>query len=257
MSVRQTFLFDDGPEGGTPAITGDLIESTGAVYSAANTMHGAFGLLGNGIGNRYVGVNDSGAINHSGSLYVKPLIQPDGSNRVLNFMTASSTVIFAIRINSNGHFQLVRGIALAVESAMTWVSGQWYRMDWQYSQTVMATPTLSVRLFSNPSATTPDETLTDTQSGVTNNFSKWRIGLLSNSAAISAAAVDTFRISDGAEWIGPYATPVTGSGKGRVWNATSSTWMPFTPKPYVGGVPVTAKAKIWDQASSSWKTTHL
>lgn len=250
MSVRQTFFFDEGPEGASPAIAGDVIEQTGITYTSQG-RHGSFGLLGSAVGTQHIGINNSGTVNHSGSLYVKPFVQADGSNRVLNFNTATNTVIFAIRIHSNGHFQLVRGSSAVGETLFSWTANNWYRIDWQYDQTVLSAPSLTVRFFTNPEGVVPDETLSDTQSGVSANMAKWRMGLISNSAVTATTTIDTFRVADGLEWIGPYAAR---NGKGKVWDSGSSSWVPFTPKPYVSGNPVVAKAKVWDSTSGTWKT---
>jgi hypothetical protein len=252
MSVRQTFLFDEGPNGASPAVSGDLIESSGMTYTTSG-KHGAFGLIGSALGSQFIGINNSGTVNHSGSLYVKPTTQVDGSNRVLNINTSTNTVIFAIRINSNGHFQLVRGSTAVNDTVFSWVANQWYRIDWQYDQTTLAAPIMTVRFFTNPDGTVPDETYSSTQSAVPSNMSKWRMGLISNSTVSATTTIDTFRVADGLEWIGPY---VSRNGKGKVWDSASSTWVPFTPKPYVSGAPVTAKAKVWDAASGTWKTTN-
>jgi hypothetical protein len=251
MSVRQTFLFDEGPNGASPAVSGDIVEVSGMTYAAGK--HGVFGLLGSALGSQFIGINNSGTVNHSGSLYFKPTVQPDGSNRVLNFNTVTNTVIFAIRIHSNGHFQLVRGSSAVGETTFSWVANNWYRMDWQYDQTVLAAPILTVRFFTDPEGVTPDETFSDTQSAVPSNMTKWRMGLISNATGTATTTIDTFRVADGLEWIGPYSAR---DGKGKVWDSGSSSWIPFTPKPYVAGSPVVAKAKIWDSSSGTWKTAN-
>lgn len=253
MSVRQTFLFDEGPNGAVPTLSGDLIEATGITYTTS-AKHGSFALLGSAVGSQFVGIQNSGTVNHSGSLYVRPTTQADSSNRVLNIATITNTIIFAVRIHSNGHFQLVRGASMVAETTFSWVTNQWYRLDWQYNQTVMAAPSITMRFFTDPDSATPAETLSDTSSAVPANMGKWRMGLISGSAAVATASIDTFRVADGLEWIGPYV-PAVRDGKGKVWDAGSGTWVPFVPKAYAGGVPVTAKAKVWDSASGTWITT--
>ena len=251
MSVRQTYLFDEGPAGASPALVGDIVEVSGATYTAS-AMHGPFALQGSAIGNQYIGINNSGTVNHSGSIYVRPTTQATGSNRFVNITTSSLSIIFAIRIHSDGHFDVTNGATRAAVTSFSWVSNQWYRVDWQYDQTVLAAPTLTVRFFTTPEGTVPTETLSTTQSGITENMSRWRIGLFSSAGTTATDTLDTFRVSNGLEWIGPYNSQ---TGKGKVWDAASATWKPFTPKVYVGGVATVAKAKVWDAAQGVWKVT--
>ena len=251
MSVRQTYLFDAGPAGASPTVTGDIVEVSGATYTAS-AMHGPFALQGSAIGSQYIGINNSGTVNHSGSIYVRPTTQATGSNRFVNITTSSLSIIFAIRIHSDGHFDLTNGATRTAVTTFSWVSNQWYRVDWQYDQTVLAAPVFTVRFFTTPEGTVPTETLSTTQSGITENMSRWRIGLFSSAGTTATDTLDTFRVSNGLEWIGPYNSQ---TGKGKVWDAASATWKPFTPKVYVAGVPTVAKAKVWDATSGVWKVT--
>jgi hypothetical protein len=252
MAVRQTYLFDEGPDGASPTVSGDVIEVSGAVYTTASKS-GPFALLGEGVGTRYIGIANSGAVNHSGSIYVKPGGQPTGSNRFVNITTSLLSIIVAIRIHSDGHFDVTNGATRVAVTNFSWVADQWYRVDWQFDQTVQTSPVFTVRFFVDPDATVPTETLSFTASGAAANMARWRIGLFSSAGASAAVTLDTFRVADGLEWIGPY---VALTGKGKVWDATSSSWKVFTPTAYSGGLPVQAKAKVWDAASGTWKITN-
>ncbi|HEX6415934.1 MAG TPA: hypothetical protein VFZ62_00210 [Candidatus Saccharimonadales bacterium] len=253
MAVRQTYLFDEGPDGASPAISGDIIEVNGATYTGGS-KDGPFALLGSGVGTQYIGIANSGTINHSGSVYVKPGGQPTGSNRFVNITTSQLAIVVAIRIHSDGHFDVTNGATRAGVTSFSWVADQWYRVDWQFNQTVQASPVFTVRFFVDPDATVPNETLSFTGSGAPGNMSRWRIGLFSSAGASAAVTLDTFRVADGLEWIGPYSSSSL-TGKGKVWDAASSTWKTFTPKAYSGGVAVPAKAKVWDAGTGTWKVT--
>lgn len=254
MAVRQTYLFDEGPDGASPAISGDVIEVSGAVYTTGS-KDGPFALLGSGVGTRYIGIANSGAVTHSGSVYVKPGGQPTGSNRFVNITTSLLSIIVAIRVHSDGHFDVTNGSTRAGVTTFSWVADQWYRVDWQFDQTVQASPVFTVRFFVDPDATVPNETLSFTASGAPANMARWRIGLFSSAGASAAVTLDTFRVADGLEWIGPY-TASSLTGKGKVWDANSSSWKVFTPKAYAGGIAAPAKAKVWDATSGTWKVTN-
>jgi len=224
MAVRQTYLFDEGPAGASPSLGGDVIEVSGITYTAS-AMHGPFALLGNAIGSQYIGINNSGTVNHSGSIYVKPSVQSSGANRFVNIATSSASIIFAIRVHSDGHFDLSNNSTRQSVTTFSWVANQWYRVDWQYDQTVLAAPTITARFFTSPEDTVPAETLSATQSGIGNNMSKWRLGLISSAATTATTTVDTFRVADGLTWIGPYnpAPPPPGSVTQSVAGAPTQT----------------------------------
>ncbi|HSX35818.1 MAG TPA: alkaline phosphatase D family protein [Patescibacteria group bacterium] len=80
-------------------------------------------------------------------------------------------------------------------------------------------------------------TLTDDGTTITSVFSGWD----ATNQVQRVTQTDTFS-----------APP---AGKGKVWNASTGTWDPFTPKIYASGVPDTAKAKVWDAGSGTWITT--
>ena len=251
--VRQTYTFDEGLNGAALAVSGDLIQVSGATYTP-DAQHGPFAArIANNT--QYFRIANSGTATHSGSLYFKPTaIAGSSSGRIVTFASSNNTLLLGLRAHSDGKFDITTASARVAVSTLAWTLNQWYRLDWQWNQASTAAPSLAVRIFNSPESSTPADSLTYTAAGLTAPCQRWTFGFLTGTTGY-AAVLDTFRVTDGLEWLPPFASQqLMATGTGQVWDAETASWQTFTPKVQVGSETVTAVTKIYQDGE--WKTTQ-
>lgn len=219
-----THLFDEGVDEAavTTSSPGVTAVAGTVTYEAANGLHA------DGMGIDLVGGSGNGSYilysvpaDNSGSVYCRIPSNPGTSScRFLIFVTPSNVINFQFRAHSNGTFGWVNSAGTLVGSAstLTWSPNVWFRIDWQVDQTVAGSSTVTARIFydSNVEGTTPSDTVSTTISGYATATSQLRV---SASTTGFTMHVDTLRLSDQLEWLGPYgeSTPPEAGTVAHMW----------------------------------------
>lgn len=210
MPVRLTIDFNGGTNGATIAAGGAISAVVGAPTYTTDAMHGGMGM---GIGvagavnaSTYIR-SDLGAnpVSHSGSIYYRPKTQSASFTNVIRFGDASNNPVFTFAQTTTKFTLLNEAGTTVATSTLNWTD-QWYRFDWQVDLSTPTAPVMTWRIFATPESATPTETISQTLAA-TRTFARWLIGAVGagGSSSTRSSRIDTFRVADGAEWIGPFA----------------------------------------------------
>lgn len=213
MAARLTIDFNSGTDG-VNLTTGGGIDSVVATgnpqYSTANAKHGARGMfIPSGTAAAYfrhlVAANTA---THSGSVYVKTIAQASGSSNVVQMCNNADSPLYGFGFNADGKFKLFNETgATAASSTMSWAASTWYRWDWQADLSTPTSPTITWRIFTDLEGVTPAETIGPIVLSTSKTFERWRVGGAGSSSGARSLALDTFRLSNSLEWLGPFDPP--------------------------------------------------
>lgn len=215
MAVRLTVDFNSGTNGSTITAAGNIAAVTGTPTYTTDAMHGGMG-MGVGVAaatnaSTFIQVTlGANPVSHSGSIYYRPKTQSASFTNVIRFADSSNNPVFTFAQTTTKFTLLNEAGTTVATSVLTWAD-QWYRWDWQVDLSTPTAPVMTWRIFATPESDTPTETLTQTMTA-TRTFARWLIGAvgIGGSSSTRSSRIDTFRVADGAEWIGSFIA-VTGT----------------------------------------------
>lgn len=216
MAVRLTVDFNSGTNGATITAAGSIAQVTGApIYTTAAAVHGGMGMGVTPATNASTFIRvDLGAnpVSHSFSIYWNPKTQSASTATLLRWADSANGNIFSL-VQSQTKLIVVDSTSTAQATSTTTWADQVYRIDGQVSFAVNTAPVVVIRLFAVPEGGVATETLSPTLTNPGNlTFARWLIGAVGTGGAASTRSMyfDTFRVADGAEWIGPFVS-ITGT----------------------------------------------
>ena len=203
----RAYTFDGHTDGEAVTTGGDIVSLNGTPIYTTDAKHGGSALRGSGTA-ATVRIFHGQTRRNSGSIYAKAQNLDTSAARIIQFDTPTGGIVGSIRMHSDGKVDLANGTnTRVVATASSWVANTWHRIDWQLdSPSLAGAATCTIRFFLNAEGTTPDDTISTTLAA--GDALRIQTGAL-GSDTDQIITVDTLRVRNGLQWIGPYAVAPT------------------------------------------------